>query len=353
MKYKKVVIIISLLIVVAGYGIYSYTAESTLTFSPPVVASAPVDVLSVQPKAVKQMKPKQITVVEKIPQPISDSFQLMAEAYASELTLPSYSIPLTTDDSHLLNPNAYIPQSVLLQDGASASIILSKYRFSFPEPVVIKLDVKGLQINGASAALRSELNDEAETLISTAMLGADGEWAIQLNAEEDWNGPMEVSVTFRAKGKKQILKTGIEYSHPTATITGVEEIRAEGSDMLIPVKLDVERAGYYRLRANLYSVDKQPIALLTGSEKLAEGSVVMDLKAYKGVLTQHKGPYVLRTFVLERRPAVPGELTQYGHSEEPAYKLGDFAVESLSDEPWQPDEQEMQRLEFLQKMAGD
>ncbi|WP_352340124.1 hypothetical protein, partial [Psychrobacter sp. 16-MNA-CIBAN-0192] len=66
------------------------------------------------------------------------------------------------------------------------------------------------------------------------MLGADGKWAIQLNAEEDWNGPMEVSVTFSAKGKKQTLKTGIEYSHPTATITGVEDIRAEGSDMLIP-----------------------------------------------------------------------------------------------------------------------
>ncbi|MFK3977943.1 hypothetical protein [Shewanella vesiculosa] len=351
MKYKKLAITITLLVVAVGYGIYRYTAEPTLKPSL-AVAVAPVDLESVQSK-VPSMKPKQITVVEKLPQSISDSFQLMAQAYASDLTLPAYSIPLSANDSTLLNPNAYIPQAVLLQDGASASIVLPQYRFSFPEPVVVKLEVKGLAVNGASVSLRSELAGGTEVLVAKTMLGSDGEWAITLDAEEDWDGPIEISVTFSAKGKKQTLKTGIEYSHPTATITGVGDIRAEGSDMLIPVKVDVELAGYYRLRANLYTADKQPIALLTGSDKLTQGSVVLDLKAYKEVLAQYKGPYVLSTFVLERRPAVPGELTQYGHSEELAYELGDFAVESLSDEPWQPDEQEMQRLEFLQKMAGD
>jgi hypothetical protein len=351
MKYKKIIITISLLATAVGFWVY--TSESAL--EPPQSAAVieQDDTAPIKPKVVKPMPAKTMTVIEKLPQPISNSFQLMAEAYASELELPSYSMPLSVDDTHLLNPNAYIPQPVQLQDGASASIVLPKYRFSFPEPVVINLDVNGLLVAGASAALHSELTSGSEPLISGTMLGADGKWAIQLNAEDDWNGPMEVSVTFSAKGKKQTLKTGIEYSHPTATITGVEDIRAEGSDMLIPVKLDVEQAGYYRLRANLYTVDKQPIALLTGSDKLTEGSVVLDLKAYKGVLAQYKGPYVLSTFVLERRPAVPGELTQYGHSEEPAYELGDFSVESLSDEPWQHDDQEMQRLEFLQKMAED
>ncbi|MFT6977247.1 MAG: hypothetical protein ACJAZA_000951, partial [Shewanella psychromarinicola] len=33
----------------------------------------------------------------------------MTEAYASELTLSSYSMLLSVDDSYLLNPNAYIP----------------------------------------------------------------------------------------------------------------------------------------------------------------------------------------------------------------------------------------------------
>ncbi|WP_350432278.1 hypothetical protein ABIS04_00840 [Shewanella sp. H8] len=351
MKYKKTIITITLITTAVGFWVY--TSESAL--QPPQSAAVieQEDTVPTKPNVVKHRQAKTMTEVEKLPQSISDSFQFMAEAYASELELPSYSMPLSVNDMHLLNPNAYIPQPVQLQDGANASIVLPKYRFSFPEPVVINLVVNGLVVTGASAALHSELAGGSDALISEAMLGNNGKWTIKLNAEEDWNGPMEVSVTFSAKGKKQTLKTGIEYSHPTAIITGVGDIRAAGSDMLIPVKLDVEQAGYYRLRANLYTADKQPIALLTGSDKLTEGSVELDLKAYKGVLAQYKGPYVLSTFVLERRPAVPGELTQYGHSEEPAYELGDFAVESLSDEPWQPDEQEMQRLEFLQEMAGD
>jgi hypothetical protein len=59
----------------------------------------------------------------------------MAEAYVSELTLSSYSMLLSVDDSYLLNPNAYIPQSVLLHYGARASIVRPKYRFSFSEPI--------------------------------------------------------------------------------------------------------------------------------------------------------------------------------------------------------------------------
>jgi hypothetical protein len=248
---------------------------------------------------------------------------------------------------------------VLLQGGGSASIVLPKYRFSYPEPVVVKLVVDGMAVTAAKVSLKSEqgavTNDGAGAgaLAKEDMLATEDDWTVQLNAHEEWDGPMEVSVTFSAKGKKQTLSTGIEYSYPTATITGVGDMRAAGSDMVIPVKLDVKKAGYYRLRANLYGPNEQPIALLTSSEKLSTGGVEMALKAYKGVLVKHSGPFKLGTFVLERRPAVPGELTRYGHSEQPSFELGDFAVEQLSDEPWQPDDQELQRLEFLQKMAGE
>ncbi|WP_351087973.1 hypothetical protein [Shewanella sp. S1-49-MNA-CIBAN-0167] len=66
--------------------------------------------------------------------------------------------------------------------------------------MVIKLEVKGLRVNGVSAALHHKLAGGSEALISGTMLDADGEWIIQLNAEEDWDGPMEVRVTFSARG---------------------------------------------------------------------------------------------------------------------------------------------------------
>jgi hypothetical protein len=357
MKHKKVVSVITLLVGLAGY--WYFTSEPAR--EPSQALATPSEVLSIAklPTSVPKVKPKIKHQVETIPESISESFSLLAEAYASELTLPSYSVPLTAEDTHLLNPNNYLPQSVLLQGGGSASIVLPKYRFSYPEPVVVKLVVDGMAVTAAKVSLKSEqgavTNDGAGAgaLAKEDMLATEDDWTVQLNAHEEWDGPMEVSVTFSAKGKKQTLSTGIEYSYPTATITGVGDMRAAGSDMVIPVKLDVKKAGYYRLRANLYGPNEQPIALLTSSEKLSTGGVEMALKAYKGVLAKHSGPFKLGTFVLERRPAVPGELTRYGHSDQPSFELGDFAVEQLSDEPWQPDEQEQQRLEFLQKMAGE
>ncbi|GGP94425.1 hypothetical protein [Shewanella ulleungensis] len=349
MKHKKVVYVVALLGGCAGYWYFS--SEPAPALAQVETSAVQAVVATQQSQVVKPMQSKQVMVKETLPESVSERFSLLADAYAEELTLPAYSVPLSVNDEHLLNPNQYVAQPVMLEGGASASIVMPKYRFSFPEPVIITLEVDGLTVTGVSAALQSELSANTEVLAKGDMADQNGKWTVKLDATEEWDGPMEVNVTFSAKGKKQTLTTGIEYSYPTATITGIGEVRAEGSDMLIPLKITVEKAGYYRVRANLYTTNQQPVALLTASKKLSEGAVEMDLKAYKGVLPKQDGEFTLGSFVLERRPAVPGELTRYGRSNEPSYDLGEFAVEQLSDEPWQPDEQEIQRLEFLQKMA--
>ncbi|WP_372625420.1 hypothetical protein [Arsukibacterium sp.] len=317
---------------------------------------------SVQPASTGNTAPGNaptITVTERVPEPIAESFKLMASAYASELEYPGYSRPLSPDDSHLLNPNNYVPQQVPLEGGASAAIVLPKYRFSYPEPIPVALQVSGLAIHSVSVQLRSEQNDK---LLSTdAMQNTAGassgqgipeqNWQVELDPEDNWDGPLEVSVTFSANGREQTLKTGFVYSHPVATITGVDSSRGAGSDMLIPVQLNVEQAGYYRLRANLFTEKRQPLALLTTTAKLSEGDTELVLRAYKPVLRQQEGPYILSSFVLERRPAVPGELTRYGDSEQSEYPLEFFSLSQLTDEPFQASAEELQRLQFLQQMA--
>lgn len=350
MKHKKKISIVALLVGCSGY--WYLLSEPAPTLAQAVVPNQDSQSVTHQPSVVKPMQPKQATVKETVPETVSERFSLLAKAYAQELSLPAYSVPLGIDDIHLLNPNRYVPQPVMLEGGASASIVLPKYRFSFPEPVTVTLEVNGLSVSGVNALINSE-TDASQVLAEDEMLGQNGRWTVQLDATEEWDGPMAVNVSFSANGKKQTLTTGIEYSYPTATITGVGEVRAEGHDMLIPLKITVEKAGYYRVRANLYTTNQQPVALLTASDKLSEGEVEMELKAYKGVLPKQDGEFTLGSFVLERRPAVPGELTRYGRSNESNYELGEFAVEQLSDEPWQPDEQEMQRLQFLQKMANE
>ena len=321
---------------------------------PPATTVAETPVVVAEPKqqaapVARKAEPAQIHVSEKVPEPITESFKLLASAYASELSFPAYSRPLTADDSALLSPNQYIVQKVPLEGGASAAIVLDKYRFSYPEPVGVTLQVDGITVTDATVQLNAE-QDKTQLALEPMQAGA-ANWTVSVAAEPEWNGAVEVVVSFSANGKAQSLKTGIEYSHPVATISGVGESSGVGSDMKIPVLIDVEQAGYYRLRANLYTADRQPLAILTATDKLATGSEKLLLKAYKGVLQGYAGPFILGSFVLERRPAIPGESTMYGDSEKPEYQLEQFALSQLSDEPWQPDEAELQRLKFLQQMA--
>lgn len=315
----------------------------------------PAEPAAVAPAAKPASAPT-IMVTERVPEPIADSFKLMASAYASELEYPGYSRPLSADDSHLLNPNIYIVQPVPLEGGASAAIVLPRYRFSYPETIPVSLQISGLTAHSVSVQLHSEQNSKllaTETMQNSAghNQNAEQNWQAELSPEDDWDGPLEVSVTFSADGREQTLRTGFMYSHPVATITGVGSTRGVGSDMLIPVKLNVEQAGFYRLRANLLTAERQPLAILTSTEKLSEGETELTLRAYKAVLRQQEGPYILTSFVLERRPAVPGELTRYGDSEQREYPLEFFSLSQLSDEPVQASAEERQRLQFLQQMA--
>ena len=321
---------------------------------PPAVAPQPIERTANEPVEApvkKATQPQQITVTEKVPQPVSDSFKLLASAYAAELELPPYSRLLSAEDDHLLNPNRYIPQSVPLEGGASAVIVLPKYRFSYPEAVPVTLQLDGLQATDVTVQLQHE--HTAELTASKEMRGSPQQYTATLDADDSWNGAFEVLVSFSANGELVVLKTGIEYHNPVATIIGVGDSSAAGSDMQIPVQLEVKQAGFYRLRANLYTEQRQPLALLSHTEKLNKGQQELTLRAFKAVLQNHSGPYILASFVLEKRPAVPGELTQYGDSEQAEYQLDYFSLNQLSDEPWLPDEQERQRLQFLQQMAGD
>jgi hypothetical protein len=322
------------------------TASETREIDTPVVIAEPKQ----QPKPeIKAAEPAQIHVSEKVPEPITESFKLLASAYASELSFPSYSRPLTADDSALLSPNQYIVQNVPLEGGASAAIVLDKYRFSYPEPVGVTLQVDGITVTDVIVQLNVE-QDQLQLALEP-MQADSGNWTATIAAEPEWNAALEVVVSFDANGKTQSLKAGIVYSHPVATLTGVGESSGAGSDMKIPLLIDVEQAGYYRLRANLYTAERQPLAILTATDKLAAGSEKLLLKVHKSVLKGYAGPFILGSFVLERRPAIPGEPTLYGDSEKSEYPLEQFALSQLSDEPWQPDEDEQQRLKFLQQMA--
>lgn len=346
---KFVIICTGLSALLAGLWFFYPRQNADIAALTPAPAQTDVPALVASAAPAAQAAAPKIRVTEKVPEPIAQSFKLLASAYADELSLPAYSRPLSADDQHLLQPNRYIPQSVPLTAGASATIVLPKYRFSYPEPVPVTLEITGLPVFDVSVQLIAESGSQHSD--SVDMRGTAERFSATLKPEEDWNGAFEVQVSFSANGKTQQLKTGIAYYNPVATIVGIDDSLGVGTDMQIPVQLEVKQPGFYRLRANLYTAAREPLALLTATEKLGSGKQEITLRAYKAVLRNNSGPYILTSFVLEKRPAHPGEQTQYGDSAQPEYQLDYFTLDQLSDDPWQPDTEELQRLQFLQQMA--
>lgn len=303
-----------------------------------------------EPLASLPSAPVQVTVTERIEEPMQQQFALVASAYAAELVYPPYSRPLTTADTHLLNPNQYVVQTIPLQGGANAAIVLPQYRFIYPEDISASLEINGLQASHVELQLFEE--ETGKLLLQQRMSVTDKGFDAELSASKDWQGPLKLQVSFRANGEQQQLHTGIEYQQPSAQIIGVDDGYAEGADLIIPVKLQVDQAGTYRIRANLFSAEGAPLAHLVSSARLNTGDAILPLRAFKAVLGGVDGPYLLNTFIVELRSAAPGEPSRYGHSRQAEFPVTFYGLGQLSNEPWQPDENDLLRLQFLNQLAG-
>lgn len=348
MQKKVVLTLLLVLMALAAFWFWpkAETAVVVLDKPQPDVIAEP------QPKAVMPTAaPVQMDQYQQ--EELQQSFSLLSQAYAAELSYPPYSRPLSAADHQLLNPNHFDTVALPLENGASASLVLPKYRFIYPEPVVFTLVMDGLSPQHARAELREQQSGKVLAQADLTATPDSTEWQHQFDASENWDGAMELVVLFEAEGKTQQLQTGLDYSYPVATITGIGSSSSRGSDLVIPVNLDVKKAGMYRLRANLFTESKQPLAVLTAEGKLTEGSATLDLKAFKQVLQQQGGPYWLGTFVLELRSAMPGEANRYGDSKEPGFVVGAINFGQLSDEPFVVSDEEKQRLQFLQQLAGE
>ena len=275
--------------------------------------------------------------------------KMIADAYAKEITFPPYSKPLSIQDKGLLKPNHFVPVSFPLKNGDSLSLALSKFRFIFPEPIQFTLHSSNGDHLSATVELVNSITNEI--LLTQPLSLTQGSGQTTIAGDQAWPTELILKVSINELDSKQPITALFQYVSPVAEIVSVGERYPDEADIVIPVSLDVTKAGLYRLRANLYSKKNQPIAILTGQEKLDQGIQTLPLKVHKSVLNNHEGPYELTTFQLEKRSASPGELTEYGTSQQDSYVIESIALSLLSDDPYQPSENELKRLQFLEKMA--
>ena len=341
---KKALVALSLL----GLAVFFLLGQWPV--SPSAVTGEALPQLSADnPKAYQPAQPisPEPTAVEQAP--LQQQLQWLASAYASDIQIPPYSRPLTTADTQLLSPNRFIPQPVPLQQGASASLYPSQYRFLYPEPIELILRLQG--INTAQAHVRLVHEWSGEVLTEQQMQATSDGFYLQLASQPDWDGAVTAEVRLMPGGESLVLRTGFEVRAPVATITATGSSYADGADMVIPLELQVKLDGHYRLRANLFDEQRQPIAVLSTRQQLSAGTQTLALRAHRSVLPKTETAFWLTTFQLERLSPSPSEPTRYGNAAEAEFALEPFPLHQLSKTPYRPSEQEQQRLRLLQQMA--
>ena len=278
-----------------------------------------------------------------------DSALFVASAYAAELSYPPYSQPLAEADLDRLQPNYFNPQSIPVDDeGNTITATLSKYRYLFPEPITASLSGYGI-----SAAQLDLVDMTSNKVLTTASFEYKGEgWQAKLSVEA--NLPPQIQVVVRAQvgGKTIPIVLALKYLESVATLEGFEPAQAHDADMLVKANITANHKGLYRLRANLFDMNHKPIAHLTVKARLDVGEGGIELKAHQSVLMDKQGPFYLKTFVLELMSPQPGVPTRFGSSELLKFEINDFVISSLSTTPYQPSEQEVQRLKLLENMAS-
>ncbi len=279
----------------------------------------------------------------------NESAPFVAKAYAAELTFPAYSQPLTAQDFDRLQPNHFNPQSIPVDDtGTSISAGLSKYRYTYPEPVIANLS--GENIDYAEISL-VDIDSGKSLLTRKFKQDENNNWQSQFAGERDFPSQLQATVTASVNGKTITIALALKYVDSVATIESFDPAFNRESDMVINANLTTREKGLYRVRANLFDANKQPIAHLVSKEKLSKGSATIALKAHQSVLQGKQAPFYLSTFTIELMSPAPGKPTKYGDSAVNQFEIKDFATSSLSTVPYQPSEQEQQRLQLLQNMA--
>lgn len=307
---------------------------------------------------VDEMKSSQEIIQEttqetKTPMPISfnqstvDSAKVIATKYEQTLNYPPYSQPLSLNDFSILNPNYFEPVTMVTQDSnVKISMMLEKYHFVSPEAIIVQ--VKGSDIYGVE--LKVQDADTRKLLSSHKMHPSQDAYLAQIKGNTDYPANLQITAIANVNGDEVPMVAQISYNQKSATIVGGTKPFVESADLVFPIDIKVEKAGIYRVRANLFS-GAQPIASLVSETKLEEGQKQILLRAHQSVLPK-TSEFELATFTIEKRSTHPAEPSRFGNSEIEKLVFDDVDLSGIENTHYQPDENERKRLVFLKGMAN-
>ncbi|WP_125557700.1 hypothetical protein [Pseudoalteromonas rubra] len=341
---------IILTFVAIGLGYWWLSGDAEPIHHGAVAQTIDAEVPNHQPEQATKsaLKAKSVQQSERhIPIEMTDAASKVAQLYEQQLRHAPYSQPLTLADSDRLTPNHFYPVTIPTQDIEEVlTLKVSQYRFVYPEP--IELMLTGSDIYGATVMV-SEV-DSNKVLLTQSLLEQEGSYIASIAGKKDFPRALQLTVRAHVRGDEIPVVAQVQYMKPSAELLNLEQARVHGSDLLIDARLNVQEAGIYRVRANLFLGD-QPLSHVVARKRLSEGVQTLPMKIHQSVLPNHASGLKLKTFVVERMSGSPQEKARFGRSKVSEFALDEVDLSDLQRQAYTPSAQEQQKLAFLKQLG--
>ncbi|MBF0240451.1 MAG: hypothetical protein HQM12_22335 [SAR324 cluster bacterium] len=289
---------------------------------------------------------------------LHENLKSISKMYAEELKYPPYSIPLTEDSYSFLTPYPFSPYQVKSEDGLFNMDILLPGSMIFKEnplPITFRIIANQSQplpqVESVKAALvdmnsnqpvasfdmQYKENSEMEKIFYYA-------YQAPLDQTVEWGPEMKISVTVVMHSYGLITySTPFLYGSSLAEVSELGDSSVVGSDLLIPVKLNLNKAGIVTVTGNLFSqTTNAPIAALFGEKTVTDKTATIVLKVHIVTLKAKNdpGPYLLKNIAVRIMPN-DGTPLGYGNSDEKVFNIPAHSFDQYVDAPYtNPDYQQ-------------
>lgn len=235
---------------------------------------------------------------------------------------PKYSVPIYPNEAVMyLNQN---PPSQVIKESRNTQVVSTtqKSKYFSGENIRLSIDVfyKNYSLKGISILFSDEYK-ENEIPLKPKIFGV-GKDSTRYYTEIEAPQVMEsttyiFNVSLESETGKFTLNIPIEINNKINKIIGIDKPFKQENDLILPIVVETESVGLYRLTSTLF-INNVPCARLMQQIYLNNaGRQVLDFKVYgRLVLDKHIfGEIELRDVVLEKVPLAPGDI---GGKTEPA-----------------------------------
>lgn len=155
-------------------------------------------------------------------------------------------------------------------------------------------------------------------------------------------------------GDRPLFTTvAFRYAVASAQIVGVQQVRTQGPNLVIPLQLNVFQNGYYFVSGVLEDAQTgRPLLQLQAEQRLAQGNGIINLSAHISALRRQEseGPYVLRSLRTYRGAEVGEQFDSPASNSQARFNIQGFAFTAFEDEEY-VDKDGQEREDFLRDLG--